>query len=180
MSECGRYRYWLGQSWGRAPAAYPTITFVMMNPSTADAERDDATMRACRRIAQHHGFLRLGVVNVMGFRATAPADLLRAEDPAGPLNALHARIHLSQTVGPIVCSWGQVHKRLARHEMAMVALLAQPEFSERLVALKIAMDGRPYHPLYQSPSTPLTRVCLVLGREEAAGGYRLVPNQKET
>lgn len=40
----GDYRYTLTRVWD---AALPTITFVLLNPSTADAEQLDPTLRRC-------------------------------------------------------------------------------------------------------------------------------------
>ena len=37
LSDCGTYRYTLGRRWDDGP----TATFVMLNPSTADASQDD-------------------------------------------------------------------------------------------------------------------------------------------
>lgn len=38
ISDCGRFRYMLRRSWD---ISRPAVTFVMLNPSTADAEKDD-------------------------------------------------------------------------------------------------------------------------------------------
>jgi hypothetical protein len=43
ISDCGRYRYALGRRWDDGP----TACWVMLNPSTADADVDDPTIRRC-------------------------------------------------------------------------------------------------------------------------------------
>lgn len=58
--------------------------FVLLNPSTADAEVDDPTLKRCIGFARAVGMDALTVVNLCAFRATRPADLWRAPDPIGP------------------------------------------------------------------------------------------------
>ncbi|MEO1593063.1 MAG: DUF1643 domain-containing protein [Cyanobacteria bacterium J06632_22] len=45
----GQYRYSLSRHW--QPSGQPVV-FVMLNPSRADAERDDPTIRACMQFAR--------------------------------------------------------------------------------------------------------------------------------
>jgi hypothetical protein len=53
LSPCGTYRYQLRRQLARGgrPAAGPPLVFLMLNPSTADAVTDDATIRRCRAFA---------------------------------------------------------------------------------------------------------------------------------
>ena len=82
ISPCGQFRYWLRRQWG----GDGTLLYVMLNPSTADADVDDATVRRCIRFARDHGFGAMEVVNLFAHRATKPADLRAAGFPVGPNN----------------------------------------------------------------------------------------------
>ena len=62
ISDCQRYRYWLERDRGERP-----LVFVMLNPSTADAEVDDPTIRRCRRFASDNGYTGIIVVNLYAF-----------------------------------------------------------------------------------------------------------------
>ena len=104
ISACGRYRYLLTRQVGPGPR---TATFIMLNPSTADATNDDPTIRRCIGFARQWGCGRLAVLNLFAFRATEPADLKRAEEPVGPENrAWFERTLLGTPDGPVVCGWG--------------------------------------------------------------------------
>jgi len=89
LSECKRYRYGLTHYWGAEPGEQKEsefCVFVGLNPSTADAFADDPTVKRCVGFARRWGFLGFVIVNAFGFRATEPANMLRAEDPIGPEN----------------------------------------------------------------------------------------------
>ena len=79
----GAYRYSLWREWdARAPA----VAFVMLNPSTADAARDDPTIRRCASFARSWGYGSLEVVNLFAYRASEPKRLRQTPDPIGPAN----------------------------------------------------------------------------------------------
>ena len=48
------------------------VTFVMLNPSTADEVNNDPTVKRCIEYARGWGFGRLIVVNIFAYRSTAP------------------------------------------------------------------------------------------------------------
>jgi hypothetical protein len=144
ISECGSFRYWLTRVWDER---LPTLAFIMLNPSTADASADDPTIRKCVGFAQRNGFGGISVVNLFAYRATDPAELKRAGWPVGPANDLEIGRVLYQVHragGKVVCAWG-VNAR--RHErVGQVAgqanLLRVP-----LHALRVTADNVPCHPL---------------------------------
>ena len=68
ISPCGRYRYRLDRRWGDGR----TMGFIMLNPSTADAENDDPTIRRCIGFAKREGCDAIAVVNLYALREGRP------------------------------------------------------------------------------------------------------------
>ena len=103
ISECGQYRYLLTRD--VASIGNGTVTFVCLNPSTADATEDDPTIRRCTRFAREWGYAQLKVVNLYAYRSTDPSQLARVPDPVGPENddILSAVLGSSDC---IVAAWG--------------------------------------------------------------------------
>ena len=83
ISGCGMYRYLLRRTWDHNRLR---TLYVMLNPSTADAEIDDPTIRSCTRLCRYWGHGSFEVVNLFGWRATNPKELATANDPIGPDN----------------------------------------------------------------------------------------------
>jgi hypothetical protein len=137
------YRYELTRMWGAEPHA----TFVMLNPSTADADVDDPTIRRCIGFARSWGCGGLVVVNLYALRATQPADLWRAADPVGPDNDEHLSLALylaRGSTGPVVAAWG-AH---AKPDRVRFLTDAARDHGVQLLALKVTKAGAPGHPLY--------------------------------
>src|SRR5207245_10014631 len=86
FSRDRRYRYRL---WRRWDAARPVVAFVMLNPSTADAARDDPTIRRWSGFARAWGYGRLEVVNLFAYRATDPRWVRHVPGPVGPADLRH-------------------------------------------------------------------------------------------
>lgn len=83
ISPDGMYRYSLERTWDEGK---PTVLFICLNPSTADAVEDDATVRRMVSFARQFGGGRLLVGNLFAFRSKNRNDLLKADDPVGPEN----------------------------------------------------------------------------------------------
>ena len=60
ISTDGRYRYDLWRQWEPGPR----LGFIMCNPSTADADLDDPTIRRCVGFARREGFAGITVRNL--------------------------------------------------------------------------------------------------------------------
>jgi hypothetical protein len=137
FSPCGAYRYRLTRRWQRGDRI---VTWVMLNPSTADAQTDDPTIRRVIGFSRSRGFDALVVVNLFALRTPSPALLARAADPIGPLNPLHLRRALA-TAGTVVVAWG--------------AHAPSPTISPRgCVCLGKTKGGSPRHPLYVRSDIP--------------------------
>jgi hypothetical protein len=141
LSDCGRYRYWLARWW----SSVPRVTFVMLNPSTADADVDDPTIRRCMGYARTWGYGGIGVVNLYALRSTDPRQLWAADDPIGSENDTYltaAALHALQSDTPIIAAWG------ANARQDRIAAVQALPFMDRLSALALTKTGQPRHPLY--------------------------------
>lgn len=141
ISPCEKYRWWLSRVW---EPGKPTALFIMLNPSTADAEIDDPTIRRCIAFSRSWGCPGVAVVNLFSFRATEPADLKKATDPVGDLTGGIILGHAS--CRPVVAAWG-VHGSYMGRDRAVCQMLARyPDL--QLQCLGVTKDGHPKHPLY--------------------------------
>lgn len=144
FSECGAYRYRLSRYWGDGL----TVGFVMLNPSTADAEQDDPTIRRCIGFAKSWGGGNLIVGNLFALRSTDPRALLTASDPVGPANDNYLReIALQSDI--LVAAWGAHSLAIARGKAVSKILPG------KLHCLGTTKQGHPRHPLYVPASTEL-------------------------
>ncbi len=145
----GDYRYHLTRRWG---PKIDTVVWVMLNPSTADADVDDPTIRRCISFSAELGADSLRVVNLYAYRATDPKHLLAVEDPVGPMNNTVIRETLLAARAmrsPVIGAWG-VNARADRvSEFVTIA----DECRVPLHCLGITKSGMPRHPLYVLGST---------------------------
>jgi hypothetical protein len=141
ISRCGGYRYLLTREWD---SSLPGVGFVMLNPSTADAARDDPTIRRCTGFARAWGFGAVTVGNLYAFRSVRPSDLPATEDAVGPGNdaALDA---IFSSNASVVAAWGS-HPAVAHRLRALRARVLDNKVS--LYCLGTNVDGQPRHPLY--------------------------------
>lgn len=181
ISLCGNYRYRLWREWRLFPEnaqwnmwtdddGSPVLdgageqigeplscVFVMLNPSTADGEQDDPTIRRCITFAKRERFDRLEVVNLFGWRATSPRDLLAVgpeRDPVGYENQRHVGRSLDHA-GLIICAWGAHGGHLGQDETMMGWIESRNYNGAPVMALGVTAQGFPKHPLYIPSDTPL-------------------------
>jgi hypothetical protein len=143
VSSCGRYRWDLVRLLGPGP----TLAFVMVNPSTADATHDDPTSRKCKEFARLLGFGCLVIVNLFAWRATDPLDLVavmrQGEDVVGPEND-ETILDVARTAGLVIAGWGPKPwaKERAEHVLELLSSVTDVH------CLRRTKDGTPEHPLF--------------------------------
>jgi hypothetical protein len=140
MVAHGPYRYLLSRRWGRGPGAL----FVMLNPSTADDQRDDPTIRRCIGFARRWRLAAVEIVNLYALRATRPRDLFAHPAPVGGDNDA-AIADAAARASSIIVAWG-AHG--ARDPARVARVLDALGSGRRLRCLGINQDGGPRHPLY--------------------------------
>lgn len=144
LSEDGVYRYVLMRRWSDRAV----MIWCMLNPSTADAHRDDPTIRRCIHFAAREGYGGIHVVNLMAYRATDPKECLRQADPFGPQNDEYLEQAVRIAPGGIVCAWGS-------KAPDWVVLRGLRHLGDDLRCLGMTRTGHPRHPLYVSGLQPL-------------------------
>lgn len=140
ISPCGLYRYSLTRAWGEG-----MVNFVMYNPSTADADLDDPTIRRCVDFARRWGYGGITVTNLFAYRATDPKEIGRLDlaFAFGPDNRIHL-VREASACDAVVCAWGANPTR----GMADEILRTLKDRGIKPTALRITKGGHPAHPLY--------------------------------
>lgn len=146
FSPCERYRYTLERQWNLSPhdPNARRVLWVMLNPSTADEERNDPTITRCIVFSQRWGFDGLVVVNLFALRSTDPRELYRA--PVGSVVGEDNDQHIvSQRLRcqRIVAAWGAHGALLGRATKVLDLLAPDP-----VLCLGRTTLGHPRHPLY--------------------------------
>lgn len=159
ISACGKYRYRLERTVGMEG---PVYAFFGVNPSTADASVDDATVRKWVGFVKTWGGSRFLVGNVFPYRATDVRELATCESPIGDF-AVYAE-HLKSIAADadiLVPCWGRVGKvpkqLRSRFEAVLRALRGT---GKPLMHFGLTACGSPKHPLmlgYDTPLTPFTK-----------------------
>jgi len=123
-----------------------TVTFVMLNPSTADAVDDDATIRRCMGYARRWGYRHLMVVNLFAYRSTDPKALRRQEDPVGPKNDDYIEEAVKSSL-LVVAAWGNNAVWSGPHSMRNKDVIDIVTRHQALHCLGRTSQYQPKHPL---------------------------------
>lgn len=153
ISQCGLYRWRLDRDMKRPGR---TAMIAGVNPSTADGQVDDQTIRKDYGFAERLGIGRFIKVNKFAFRATDVGALRTVSDPVGPENDAHLEQAMRDADLHIV-AWGPLSK-LPPHLRGRWRTVV--EIARRvgcpLYCLGTAQDGQPRHTLMLAYATPLT------------------------
>ena len=128
----------------------PTVTWVMLNPSVADQQVSDPTIRRVEGFSWRWGFGSLIVVNLWSRRATRPQQLKRLARPGGGRRNDAAIRLAAGEADRVVVAWG-VHGAWRARDRAVLRLLGDRE----LWCLGHTRDGHPRHPLFVRGDQPL-------------------------
>lgn len=140
IDSTGLYRYWLLREWNPKGKR---VVFVMLNPSTADGDEDDPTLRKCIEFAKSWDYGGLEVVNLFAYRATEPDELRKVKYPVGSENELYLKKAIEEN-NKIIIAWGK-DGSLRQQDKAFLRLISN---HNTLYCLGMTKAGHPRHPLY--------------------------------
>jgi hypothetical protein len=118
------------------------VLFGLNNPSIADSEIDDQTVRKGWAYTRAWGYHRMVFVNTNPHRSTNPDSAVVPPEAVLAENDTHLRFAAAEA-SLIICAWGTK----ARPELAARAL-AVLRCQKPLHILELSKDGTPKHPLY--------------------------------
>lgn len=151
LSDDGRHRFRLTRS--KAGGLFREegrgVLFVMLNPSTADAEQDDPTIRRCMGFTERVGQAKLTVVNLFSWRATDPREVTGPDWRDRTGDPQNAAILYSEAAGAttVIVAWGAKAPEERVREV-VTRCLRVGGTGPRLYCLGTTKSGAPRHPLY--------------------------------
>ncbi len=149
ISACGKYRYSLERDI-RSVGIPMHVT--MVNPSYADAERNDQTVYSLIRKAEHLGCSFIEIGNLYAYITSDPKELLTVDDPVGPENDWHLASAFSRHHKSIrVVAWGRWNKHPTMRDRAQWIRSVSPSVQ----CFGMNKDGSPKHPLFLPTKQPL-------------------------
>lgn len=149
LSLCGRYRYSLSRVWNKSQS---TVCWIMLNPSKADAEVDDPTIRRCVSFGKLWGYGGIRVVNLFAYRATNPKDVDKFSavsepgDPSRNDRFILDAIRRSPAIS--VAAWGNNANTIQQSRVCEVLRMVKAE-KLTLMCFGLTSKRQPRHPLYQ-------------------------------
>lgn len=153
FSKDGQYRYDLVRRWD--PDNPRFYLWVLLNPSTADADTNDNTITRCIGFSKRDGMGGMVVVNLYAWRSTVPEALRHVFDPIGPWN--NATIlwwaEHPQCV-KVIAAWSG-HAGIQGDK---VFSLIKWNAGHEMWCFGLTKKGYPLHPLYQPKDAQFQRL----------------------
>jgi len=147
------YRYVLGTK-GKNP-----LICIGINPSTAEPDNLDPTLKSVERIAQHNGYDSFIMFNVYAQRATRPKDMEKSANATlhkANMEAFDYILSLSEKPA-VWAAWGNIIEQrdyLWDCVEEMIAI-GEEHGAQWYTAGKRSVKGHPHHPLYLRSTSPL-------------------------
>ena len=136
FSEDRKYRFVLWRIWNDE---LPKVMFIGLNPSTANEDKNDPTIRRIISLSRNLGFGGVYMLNLFTFVTPHPEELKKCENPLKLADYYLSEYGNKSNL--IVAAWGtfpEVQDR-SKHIMAMFP---------NLHCLALNQNGSPRHPLY--------------------------------
>lgn len=149
------YRYILGT------VGKHSLICVGINPSTAEPDNLDNTLKSAQRIASANGYDSFIMFNVYAQRATNPDHMereLNAEMHRENMKAFEYILNMSAEAPSVWAAWGAIIEKrayLTDCVMDMISIGERCGAHWYTAGARSKKRGHPHHPLYLKSDTPL-------------------------
>lgn len=147
FSRCRKYRFTLWRVWDKSKMA---VMFIGLNPSTANENINDPTIRRVIQFAFDWGYGGVYMLNLFAYVTTDPKELKTPQDLLSD-NDLWL-INIGAKCDKIIFAWGSFKEARERGKEIMKT------FNGYGYALAINRDGSPRHPLYVKKDVKLIKI----------------------
>jgi hypothetical protein len=145
FSGCKKYRYSLWRRFQYDVRPERMVAFIGLNPSTADATKNDPTVTRCINYSKAWGYGGYVMLNLFAYRATDPREMKSQVDPVGIEND-ECISEVCRSVDKVILAWGN-HGKHKDRELQVVSWFKR-SCQEKAFCLSINSNGSPSHPLY--------------------------------
>lgn len=136
-------RFVLWRCWD---SSKPMVNFIGLNPSTADENNDDPTIRRCISFAKAWGYGGIKMFNLFTYVTPYPSDLKHDRYPNEKKDDF-SWIHMyNDERGPTIFCWGNF--RIAQERARELSI-----YFPNALCLGKNQNGSPKHPLYLKADT---------------------------
>ncbi len=154
FSHCRQYRYGLWRTWD---AGIKKALFVGLNPSSADENRNDPTIRRLIGFSRSWGYGGIMAGNLFGWRTPFPKQLWGVNHPIGAQNDQWLK-WMGRHAGIILACWGNGGAGVDKTAYARRISIVRHLLPAPLYCLGLTKQGQPRHPLYLKKETLLEKL----------------------
>lgn len=148
----------------RWPTGHGTLIFVGLNPSRADSQHNDPTLRRLLAFARLWGFGDLVVLNLFARVSSTPTALHQVRDPIGCNNNIILERWLKRWAASpdleLWCGWGARGGRWNRDSFVLERIGSVLSDRRRVApgspepfSIGLTRGGHPRHPLYAAKTS---------------------------
>ena len=134
FSQCGKYRYKLWRVWDESK---PRAMCIGLNPSTANADKNDATIRILISCLIKLGFGGFYMMNLFAIISSKPEVLLTCDDPLGDNENKLAEV--AALCSDVIVCWGNFKEAQNRIKQVL------PNYPNAK-CFGFNKNGTPFHP----------------------------------
>lgn len=135
FSPCNTYRYKLWRIWDKA---LPKAMCIGLNPSTASATKNDATIGILCRMLRKLGYGGFYMMNLFAFISSKPEKLLACDDPMGENKGKLKEV--AELCDDVIFCWGAFSETYGVEDGII-------EEYPNAKCFGVNAKGKPFHPL---------------------------------